>query len=108
MAQFVVPADTTICETLVMDDDGNYLLPELDEPKYLEADRKALESDYSYIITFSSQKPYVTHVERMWTYQDTCALDSVVLRQFIDFVDTCGVEDTGRSEEHTSELQSRG
>lgn len=91
-SQFVVPADTTICEILGMDDDGNYLLPALDDPEYMEADRKVLKSDYSYTITFSSQKPYVTHVERQWTYMDTCALDSVVLRQFIDFVDTC---DTG-------------
>lgn len=92
VAQFAVPADTTICAGLDVDENGVLLLPLDSEPVYSEADGRVFETDYRYVIFYVPDQPDLIQVERIWTYADTCSNDTVTLTQNVELIDTCGGE----------------
>lgn len=91
-AQFKVPADTTICAGLEVDDDGILVLPVDSRPQYMEPDSRGWEIEYKYVIVYSPDHRDLIHVERIWTYADTCSNDTLVLTQNLELIDTCGGE----------------
>src|SRR5699024_67750 len=91
-AQFRVPADTTICAGLEVDDDGILVLPVDSRPQYMEPDSRGWEIEYKYVIVYSPDHRDLIHVERIWTYADTCSNDTLVLTQNLELIDTCGGE----------------
>lgn len=91
-AQFTMPADTTMCAGLDVDENGVILLPLDSEPVYSEADGRIFKTDYRYVIFYAPDHPGLIQVERIWTYADTCSNDTVTLSQNVELVDTCGGE----------------
>lgn len=91
-ALFDVPVDTVLCGTVGKDENNRITLPVDDQPLYTGDSTRQFEVEYKFYVSYSSEDPYRTDVNRVWTYTDTCHDEKTMLSQNLVLMDTCASE----------------